>query len=384
MLRDWIRRLKGLVRTYVHQIAFFIRCYWWDACILSAFIWGLLCIPITRKYAKGDKFEPISYLFHDIRASQIYFALSCNPPDCDTTIVVIDISECDRGEIAAAIQAVAVEKPAVMGLDIIFPRAASTDQYGDSVLKETCRKHKDRLVCAYRSEGNQHSYFLSDDTCFVEGAVDVNGGVYYDFKPYYKKDIPSFNYLVAREAQIDMPATVDSCLINYRWITCMKYHWKDDSDRWQEGKLCDKIVLIGDTADLRDYIDIPVRAPGATYQRSGILLNQQIISSYARHKVYKRVPLVLVLIISVILVWLYCATSCCRRYKEHEEKFSGFYIQIGYFILLLFVVLAYWVLLTMHYEFDLIWVLSGTSLAAFFTEAYYYIKENIIEKKHKV
>lgn len=347
--------------------------FWWHALVLSAFVWGILIIPIVRRYAKNNRLDPMSQLFAEFRLTDLYFHSldSLNQPEVDSSynVVIINVEDCNRKDISEAISAVAKEGPKVIGLDIIFGDVSSTDPYADTLLAEACYAVRDCLVIASRMEGDEHSFFAKQG--ITEGVVDFDGRVLQKFHPIYHGE-PSFDYLISEKAGLNIPKTEEGVLINYDKIISIIYNWKTEGASWHSEDLKDKIVLIGDTADLRDFQDIPVRYLGKS-RISGILIHQQILSSYEIGKTYKSVSLLVVLIISILVVWLYCATSCCRIYCEYP-RFNGFYIQMGYLIGVSIIIAVHFLLF--HFaklEFDLTWLLSAMTLAAFFTEFFYYV-----------
>ena len=90
--------------------------------------------------------DPFEKAFKDFNFTDIFYSKKFKQAERNDKIILVNIKHADRFKIARAVDFVGEQKPAAMGLDIIFKERRQP--FFDSVLKATINRH-DNLITAY-------------------------------------------------------------------------------------------------------------------------------------------------------------------------------------------------------------------------------------------
>ncbi len=100
-------------------------------------------------------FDPASEAVQDVDLTDIYFSKVQTPDATDSSIIVVDIGQHNRAEIAQALDSISKYNPKVVGIDIYFKD--TQEARGDSALKLAIDRLSDRVVLAakFDESGNE-------------------------------------------------------------------------------------------------------------------------------------------------------------------------------------------------------------------------------------
>jgi CHASE2 domain-containing sensor protein len=136
--------------------------------------------------------KPFNYFsksLKNIHVTDLYFQ-SIKGQTIDTNIVIVNVENISRKDLAALISLVADKEPAIIGIDIIFDKNTETE--GDSILYETLFQLKDKVVLAAFYDpviGSYSEEYQLFDNLF-KGHTNLNAGenrtnVVREFVPKY-------------------------------------------------------------------------------------------------------------------------------------------------------------------------------------------------------
>lgn len=112
------------------------RKFWLDAILSTLFIFFLIGVfNSVTAFKIFDIFDPIGNAFGDMEFTDIVFSQLREDPEADDRVVLVNLSDLSRGEIAMLVQIVNKYKPAVIGMDSFF-YTPKEDTLGDLMLME--------------------------------------------------------------------------------------------------------------------------------------------------------------------------------------------------------------------------------------------------------
>ncbi|MBA4056437.1 MAG: hypothetical protein C0490_17105, partial [Marivirga sp.] len=98
-----------------------MRKFWLDCILATAFVflamWGLFGLTQTRLF---NAFDPIGQALADVELTDYVFSDLRDDPNVEEKIVVVNIGNLSRAQIAQQIRIVSKYKPKVIGLDAFF------------------------------------------------------------------------------------------------------------------------------------------------------------------------------------------------------------------------------------------------------------------------
>lgn len=117
------------------------------------------CAAIALLYIVPQNFgflSPFTQALGDFDLTDMVFTQFRNDDDvaADTSIVVVNIGDCNRSEIAVMIDRIRAQQPRVIGVDAFFRQPKAEDPYGDSLLASVCASTPNLVLVskvAYRS-----------------------------------------------------------------------------------------------------------------------------------------------------------------------------------------------------------------------------------------
>lgn len=220
-------------------------------------------------------FNPIAQVVNDFEMTDVYYHIlqDGDAQGESSDVVIVDMSDLySRREIAATLDAIARQKPRVVGVDVVF-EGLKEDTLGDAMIYHTASQY-DNIVYSYKLLDYQddevgytesvHSFFASD-LHVLEGFTNMQRNLYGGLKRqltlgrrYQGKMQPSFitkvvNTYEGREAckPQDKDLNINFSLRNYRVIS-------PDSVVMLGEELRDKVVLFGAMKDEYDMHYTPL------------------------------------------------------------------------------------------------------------------------------
>lgn len=130
------------------------RRFWLDVILGSVFIFGLIGFfgSITA-FGIFDIFDPIGDAFADMEMTDIVFSQLRDEPVVDDRVVLVNVGNRSRFEIAMMIDSINQFNPKVIGMDIFFHYPKEDDPIGDSILTVNLAK-VENLVMPLKAEYN--------------------------------------------------------------------------------------------------------------------------------------------------------------------------------------------------------------------------------------
>ena len=112
------------------------RKFWLDVIFGTAFIFGMMGVfQSFTAFKVFDVFDPIGQAFGDMEFTDIVFSQLRDDPVGDDRVVLVNLSNLQRGEIGMMLQIISQHNPAVIGIDSFF-YTPKEDTLGDMMLME--------------------------------------------------------------------------------------------------------------------------------------------------------------------------------------------------------------------------------------------------------
>ncbi len=112
------------------------RKFWLDVILGTAFIFGMMGVfQSFTAFKVFDVFDPIGQAFGDMEFTDIVFSQLRDDPVGDDRVVLVNLSNLQRGEIGMMLQIISQHNPAVIGIDSFF-YTPKEDTLGDMMLME--------------------------------------------------------------------------------------------------------------------------------------------------------------------------------------------------------------------------------------------------------
>ena len=298
------------------------------ATILVFFVFWILFLVISISF---KPFNFVAKAIKDVNLTDFYFS-DLQSPGADTNIILVNIEDLGRKDIAALIDKIYQANPAVIGLDVFF--SADKDSIADPLLFGSIRKADDKLVMAgFYDEENKtfnNDYKTFAGSLYGHANIMTNEDrteVVRKFKPAYQAaDTPilSFSSLVARKYS---HAAFDK--LTRRANKTEYINYKGNKNTYQlvnhreimNNALVDisflknKIVMIGflggktkSTEDFNDIFYTPVNKHyygKALPDMYGLVIHANIVSMILKENYIWQPPSWLVFIFSFIITFLH-------------------------------------------------------------------------------
>jgi CHASE2 domain-containing sensor protein len=304
-------------------------------------------------------FNPISEFFKKFDATDLYYVLSEKKED--NRIIIIDIGNANRKEIAQLLLNANEKNPKVIGLDIFFSEECRSDD--DSLLIEALNG-TNNLVLVYHSENDYKDYGqfgvlnthygydnLSDDrkNRYIDWKYQHNDTIEYAFSTVVAQlyDENTFLKLKQRNKKKEIIHYNKSFETNIKEI---------NSINWAKEDFTNKIVLIGNTKSKEDLHEIPMGFNVDTQRSllSGIEIYATVISMIIDGVYIKRIPRWLDYVMAFILCYC-CIILLSYLYLKHITWYSVStkLIQFLLLIISMFIVLGVYNLFRLKIYFSI-------------------------------
>ena len=288
---------------------------------------GLLAlIPVNTHVLDPFKLALQDFDFNDLAYSRL--GKNQNAP-LDTGIVIVNIGDAKRSEIANLVEKLTDNQPLVIGVDVLFNE--KRDAVGDSLLSLTFSKNK-KVVMAYnlqsqtedRLKPNGYFYDISQDKGytnfiseekgvirFVSPAIKNNGKEYLSFSSAIIKQANPSIYSKHLEG-VDEPQLINYLHSAKKYIVLNGKEILSGNNNYKQLK--EKIVLVGYVSanenDIEDKHFTPMNSnfTGKSLpDMNGVFIHANIIRMSLDGKSVIKTPSLLNWLIALILVWLHMA-----------------------------------------------------------------------------
>jgi CHASE2 domain-containing sensor protein len=123
------------------------RKFWLDVILGTVFIFALLGLFNSFTAIKiFDVFDPIGQVFEDMEMTDVVFSQLREEPLVDDRVVLVNVGNRSRFEIAMMIDSINQFNPAAVGVDIFFDYPKEEDPIGDSLLGANLAKVKNLVM----------------------------------------------------------------------------------------------------------------------------------------------------------------------------------------------------------------------------------------------
>jgi CHASE2 domain-containing sensor protein len=257
-----------------------------------------------------DAFDDFSYL--DLIQSKNIFKYD----KVNSDIILVNIENRDREELAFLIEHLANQSPKVIGIDAVFRE--KRDAYKDSVLASTIKYYQDILVGSYIYPNIQnHKMFAFSKQGFVNFNPEAdNNNVIRDFVTN-KDSLSSFSYIITskvNEKKIKAFEGIRSIKYygNYQQFLHMSFN--DVMQQETIPHLKNKIVILGylgmPLGNVNDILDkkftpLNTNFTGKTIpDMYGVTIHANIINSLIKEDFIKETPNLIIILINFLVTFL--------------------------------------------------------------------------------
>ncbi len=288
-------------------------------------------------------FKPLNYIaktIEGINLNDLYFSSVANHT-ADTSIVIINIENLDRGQLNTLIGKAASASPAVLGIDIFFSHEIQTPY--DGVLMETLLDHRDLIVMSLPLSDNgipdPRFWHLPGIRYGHAGLLTntSNTEVVREFQPVITNRKDTVRAFAIELAASLKPEAAAGMLRRKNQSELIHYIGNEQAFRFVSGPemlrdtafpltiLEDKTVLLGfcggnlqNTSDRSDMFFTPVGFELDINRRPdmyGIAIHANILSMILHNRLITRVPTWLVLLLSFIITLFYIGLTAWMSVK---------------------------------------------------------------------
>lgn len=426
-------RMKNILRYILHSIGIML-------------IIVTICAIVNELRYSSSYLDPVGQILGNFTMTDSYFQTendkSDREADVSSDIIMLDLAQCySRADIAAGIEYMYNAGAKVIALDVIFSGAGNGDSLANDSLEHVISRCKDHVIAACRmvpqydplqkvaaggDEMNiskfkkEESFFVKNSGC-VEACVNVENETirkFYKTLTFDDTTLSTFVHEIVRMAHPDVYNFWESReeneeLIHYKQTTFEKIlilevldivkaqkainamEFEDPmekklllqeiegNDTYFRDLIKDKIVLVGDYLDLRDFHDIPINIDG-TRRICGTTIHGYAISTLTKPgRLINQMSEKDGLLLGLLYTFLYCFIYCWINEKYNDVS-GVLSTTLQIIMMLALVFLGGYLFIERQYNITLLYALLGTGLAGYAAEIFYFLLfkvEKIIVKK---
>lgn len=426
-------RMKNILRYILHSIGIML-------------IIVTICAIVNELRYSSSYLDPVGQILGNFTMTDSYFQTendkSDREADVSSDIIMLDLAQCySRADIAAGIEYMYNAEAKVIALDVIFSGAGNGDTLANDSLEHVISRCKDHVIAACRmvpqydplqkvaaggDEMNiskfkkEESFFVKNSGC-VEACVNVENETirkFYKTLTFDDTTLSTFVHEIVRMAHPDVYNFWESReeneeLIHYKQTTFEKIlilevldivkaqkainamEFEDPmekklllqeiegNDTYFRDLIKDKIVLVGDYLDLRDFHDIPINIDG-TRRICGTTIHGYAISTLTKPgRLINQMSEKDGLLLGLLYTFLYCFIYCWINEKYNDVS-GVLSTTLQIIMMLALVFLGGYLFIERQYNITLLYALLGTGLAGYAAEIFYFLLfkvEKIIVKK---
>jgi CHASE2 domain-containing sensor protein len=425
--------MKNILRYILHSIGIML-------------IIVTICAIVNELRYSSSYLDPVGQILGNFTMTDSYFQTendkSDREADVSSDIIMLDLAQCySRADIAAGIEYMYNAGAKVIALDVIFSGAGNGDTLANDSLEHVISRCKDHVIAACRmvpqydplqkvaaggDEMNiskfkkEESFFVKNSGC-VEACVNVENETirkFYKTLTFDDTTLSTFVHEIVRMAHPDVYNFWESReeneeLIHYKQTTFEKIlilevldivkaqkainamEFEDPmekklllqeiegNDTYFRDLIKDKIVLVGDYLDLRDFHDIPINIDG-TRRICGTTIHGYAISTLTKPgRLINQMSEKDGLLLGLLYTFLYCFIYCWINEKYNDVS-GVLSTTLQIIMMLALVFLGGYLFIERQYNITLLYALLGTGLAGYAAEIFYFLLfkvEKIIVKK---
>ena len=332
----------------------------------------------------------------DFQMSDLYQSVAESKPvhleSRDITIVSVD--GCSRDSVLEVVNLISEYEPAAIGLDIFFTYSDKDNTYLLNTLKD-----KPNLVCAsYVARDEQGETWQHVQKSFYEDSIDVTYGYANLYASTHRDVVRSFRPFVLTsngDTLLSLPAQLAKmcCPKSYQTLlarndTIEKTAFENIefsvvpareviASDVQDSLLVERIILIGDTGEIRDSYLSPLHDP-----ISGVMLHAYALQTILSGNYIDTTPDWLNWLIAIVLCVLLTSCNLWSKYRRN------IFVRIAQFVIIYLLIVigcSYFNSHHMYIDFSISILMIGFALVAFdiwfgFVAFYIFIKNKISKK----
>lgn len=278
-------------------------------------------IPINTHFLDPLHLALADFNYNDLAYSQLHKNERAAP---DTNIVIVNIEQAGRADIAAMIELIDAKNPKVIGVDVLFDH--KKDSTADALLAKQFATNK-RLVGVYNFNGHLNKGYFYDQT-LAKGFANFVGeeeGVIRHVMPSVKDDHQEYTAFALQVVKKANEGSYNELLARKKLTETINYSRNADKYVVVDGMamlnndidaavLANKIVLIGyvgaNSFDIEDKHFTPMNEKvvgKSAPDMNGIFIHANIISMVLAKDYIHHVPTWLMWTIAFLLCWLHMA-----------------------------------------------------------------------------
>lgn len=334
---------------------------------------GLFCVIVGSFSVVTDFFGSDDNPFDRFTDAYFYFSHSQEDEEMNfcPDIVMINLHGCDsRAAIAHKLDELNALHPRVIGMDAMYGDNSLTGKAEDDSLLHAAQRCSSLVTAERVVESTdvlsniqvdhiEHSYYAQNGKV-DEASINVVPGVVRNFNLYIDYDSLRVQTLVGRileRAYPDVYAKLkergsDDILINYHSLM-LDFFAFDDSLTADD--IQDKVVLIGDFEDWRDFHDVPPTSYDGVEVQSrinGTVIYAFAIATAVQDKMINQMSDRSGWILGLILTYIF-AIICCVIFVEFDEL-SGITTNV-LMVLVMFIlfIVGGWIFLKYNYSLNM-------------------------------
>ncbi len=151
------------------------RKFWTDCVLGTGFIFFLMWLfSSVAAFQVFDAFDPIAEALGDLEITDYAFNELREDPAADTNVVVVNIGNLARREVAEQINIINQYEPKVIGIDAFFWKPNEFDPIGDILLKNALESTENLVLVSsldkYDPKSNRYTAIRKSDTMFLKNA----------------------------------------------------------------------------------------------------------------------------------------------------------------------------------------------------------------------
>ncbi|MCQ2191830.1 MAG: CHASE2 domain-containing protein [Paludibacteraceae bacterium] len=345
----------------------------------------ILCFAISLVGYNSSFMDPISKAIGSFSFIDSYFYIENsaidNELETNQDILLFNIAGCNsRTELAGKLQQITDLKPRVIGMDVIYGDNATTGKEADDSLLHVVSRCP-QLVTAMRitQHGDQiaeeHSFYTKLGTV-DEACINVEDDVVRNFVRKLKiNDIEKQSFVdrIIERAYPEAHANLvkrgnNEERINYKTLDFLQLGMADEL--FPED-VEDKIVLIGDFNDLRDFHNVPTTEQSAS-RIPGTRIHAYAISTFTKDRIIDKMGEGAGWIFGLILAYLFSILACVCFVEW--DKLAG--LTTNFFMVVMFILLSLaggYFFISHNYELDMTVAMLGIGLAGCTSEIWFWL-----------
>lgn len=357
--------------------------YLWHGCG-TLFLSLLACFVFSFIGYNSSFMDPISKAIGDFSFIDTYFYIEnsgSDETDFNDDILLFNIAGSNsREEIAGKLQQITDLKPRVIGMDVIYGDNVTTGKAADDSLLHVVSRCP-QLVTAMRitHHGNEiteeHSFYTKLGTV-DEASINIEDDVVRNFVREVEIGGIKHQTFVDRILERAYPEAHAELVkrgnneerINYK---SMEFLQLGMNDELFPEDVKDKIVLIGDFNDLRDFHNVPTTENGAS-RIAGTRIHAYAISTFTKGRVIGQMGELGDWMFGLIFAYFFSVVACiCFVEFDKLGGFSTNLIMIG--VLLLLSMVGGLIFINFQYEMNMTIAMLGVGLAGNTSEIWFWL-----------